>query len=193
LAFISYMDMDDLNKRSKIEELYVRFHREMYYIAMSILHNTHDAQDAVQTAILKCINYIDKIDDFNCNRTKNLIVTIIKSVATDIYRRKKRLQHEKIEDFMEPLMVDDQFTDDLIFKLSDGEYYAQRLAGLKPEYAEILTLRYYNELTNQEIAQILNISHENVRARLSRAKAALKKIIMEKCEEWNERQRGHEE
>ena len=191
LAFTLYMG--DSGKRSKLEELYIRFHKEMYYIAMSILHNTHDAQDAVQTAILKCANYIDKIEDLNCNRTKHLIVTIIRNTATDIYRRKKRLQQENLEDYPEPLVADDQFTDDIIFRLSDGEYYAQRLAELKPEYAEILTLRYYNELTNQEIAQLLDISHENVRARLSRAKAALKKIIMEQCEDTNGRKRVNEE
>ena len=129
----------------------------------------------------------------NCNRTKHLIVTIIRNTATDIYRRKKRQQHENIEDCPESLLADDQFTDYIIFRLSDGEYYAQRLAELKPEYAEILTLRYYNELTNQEIAQLLDISHENVRARLSRAKAALKKIIMEQCEDRNGRKRVHEE
>jgi len=44
----------------------------------------------VQTAILKCADYIEKIEDIDCNKTKNLIVTIIKSTATDIYRYKKK-------------------------------------------------------------------------------------------------------
>jgi RNA polymerase sigma-70 factor (ECF subfamily) len=178
--------IENAKVRSKFEELYIRYHKEMYYIAMSILCNTHDAQDAVQTAILKCADYIEKIEDINCNKTKHLIVTIIKSAATDIYRYKKKLPHEKIDDFLEYLMVEDKFSDDIIIKLSDGEYYAQCLADLKPEYAEILTLRYYNELTNLEIARLLNISHENVRVRLCRAKAALKKIIIEK---WEDRER----
>lgn len=180
--------IENTKVRSKLEELYINYHKEMYYIAMSILNNSHDAQDAVQTAILKCADYIEKIEGINCNKTKNLIVTIIKSTATDIYRYKKKHPHEKLDDFMEHLMADDQFSDDIIFKLSDGKYYAQRLAELKLEYAEILTLRYYEELTDLEIAKLLSISHENVRARLSRAKAALKKLLIEKWEEqeWKE-------
>lgn len=184
--------IDDPNIRSKLEELYISCHKEMYYIAMSILHNTHDAQDAVQTAILKCADYIEKIEDINCNKTKHLIVTIIKSTATDIYRKKKKMAHEKVDDILEHLTDEDLFSDDIIFRLSDGEYYAKRLAELKPEYAEILTLRYYNELTNSEIAQLLNISHENVRARLSRAKAALRKIIKERWDDNNERKQIYE-
>jgi RNA polymerase sigma-70 factor, ECF subfamily len=188
LAFL--LVTEDTKVRNKLEELYISYHKEMYYIAMSILHNTHDAQDAVQTTILKCADYIEKIEDIHCNKTKNLIVTIIKSTATDIYRYKKKHPHEKLDDFPEHLMADDQFSDDIIFKLSEGKYYAQRLAELKPEYAEILTLRFYEELNDMEIAKLLNISHENVRARLSRAKAALKKLLIEKWEEQERKEVG---
>ncbi|HZK70887.1 MAG TPA: sigma-70 family RNA polymerase sigma factor [Clostridia bacterium] len=157
------MIIEDAKIRNKLEDLYIRYHKEMYYIALSILNNAYDAQDAVQTAILKCADYIEKIEDINCNKTKHLIVTIIKSTAIDIYRHKKKHPHENLEDFMELSMDSSYFTDDIIIRLSDGKYYAQRLAELKPEYAEILTLRYYEELNNQEISEILNISHENVR------------------------------
>src|SRR5665647_1872254 len=146
------MIIEDAKIRNKLEDLYIRYHKEMYYIALSILNNAYDAKDAVQTAILKCADYIEKIEDINCNKTKHLIVTIIKSTAIDIYRHKKMHPHENLEDFMELSMDSSYFTDDIIIRLSDGKYYAQRLAELKPEYAEILTLRYYEELNNQEIS-----------------------------------------
>lgn len=180
---IFLLAVEDSTVRSKLEALYIRYHKEMYYIAMSILNNTHDAQDTVQTAILKCADYIEKIEGINSNKTKNLIVTIIKSTATDVYRYKKKHLNEQLDNYSDHLMGEDQFADDIIIKLSDGKYYARRLAELKSEYAEVLTLRYYEELTDLEIAGLLNISHENVRARLSRAKSALKKLLLEKRED----------
>jgi len=180
---IFLMVIENIEERNKLEDLYVRYHKEMYYIAMSILNNTHDAQDAVQTSILKCADYVEKIEDIYCNKTKNLIVTIVKNTAIDIYRHKKKHPHGNLENFMELSTYSSQFTDDIIIRLSEGSYYAERLAEVKPEYAEILTLRYYEEFNDMEISQLLNISHENVRTRLSRAKAVLKKLLVEKWEE----------
>ncbi|MDA3845466.1 MAG: sigma-70 family RNA polymerase sigma factor [Vallitaleaceae bacterium] len=171
--------IEDTKMQNKLEDIYICYHKQMYYIAMSILNNAHDAQDAVQIAILKCVDYIKKIEDINCNRTKNLIVTIIKSTAIDIYRHKKKYPHKNFDNFIEQPMNTSYFTEDIIIRLSDSKYYAERLAELKPEYAEILTLRYYEELNDMEIAELLNISHGNVRARLSRSKAALKKLLVE--------------
>ena len=55
--------------------------------------------------------------------------------------------------------------------------WLDNLAKLKIEYADILTLKYYHEFDDKEIANALCISYENVRVRLCRAKNELKKIM----------------
>lgn len=171
--------IEDEKTRNKLEELYIRYHKEMYYIAMSILSNTHDAQDCVQTSILKLADYIETIEDIHCNKTKHFIVTIIKNTSIDNYRIKKAhpvLDFEAFED-----LADDQEMklEQLIIRLADSKWMAEKLAIINPDYASILTLRYYHELKDIEIAEALNISRELVHTRLHRAKKCLKKVIMD--------------
>lgn len=72
--------------RTKLEQIYIKYKKLMYYIAVDILKDTHESEDVVQNSIIKTANYIEKIDDINSNKTKHLIVTIVKSTAIDIYR-----------------------------------------------------------------------------------------------------------
>ena len=67
--------------------------------------------------------------------------------------------------------------DDLIIDIEKSEKLAERLAELKNEYADILTLKYYHQFNDNEIANILNLKPGNVRTRLHRAKIALKNLM----------------
>lgn len=64
-----------------------------------------------------------------------------------------------------------------VIRLSDAKMIAEKLAQLSPEYADVLTLKYYFEFKDKEIAEILKTSHVNVRVRLSRAKTNLRNLM----------------
>ena len=49
---------------------------------------------------------------------------------------------------------------------------------LNENYAEVLYLKYFCELSNAEIAQLLDISYKNVSVRLHRAKNKLKALLL---------------
>ncbi|HAN21981.1 MAG: hypothetical protein A2Y15_05605 [Clostridiales bacterium GWF2_36_10] len=49
--------------------------------------------------------------------------------------------------------------------------------SLKQNYREVILLRYYNQLTPEEISTVLNIHGGTVRTRLFRATSCLKKIL----------------
>ncbi len=166
--------IEDHETRNKLEQIYVAYQKEMYYMAYDILQNVHDAQDAVQTSILKLVTYIEKIDEIKCNKTKYLIVTIVRNTAIDIYRKKKShpLMDTEEDREMEGLSLDDH-----VIRLSDAKMLAENLAKLKVEYADVLTLKYFHEFDDKEIANVLCISCDNVRVRLSRAKAKLKNLM----------------
>ncbi len=165
--------------RDKLEELYIKYKKLMYYIANDILKDIYESEDAVQSSIIKLANYLERIDDINSNKTKHLIVTIVKSTSIDIYRKKKRSPAIDIDDFSNTIESDDIPLDDLVIRLGDAEEMSKKLAELKSDYADILTLRYYHEFSNKEIGDILHISDENVRIRLYRARRALKKMMVD--------------
>lgn len=165
--------------RTKLEMIYMKYYKEMYYTAMGVLNNTDDAQDAVQSSILKISTYIKKIDEVNCNKTKHLIITIVRNTAIDIYRYKQIHPYIQLEYVDDRFINVEQYFDDIIIRLGDEELLVEKLAELKKEYAEIVILKFYYEFNELEIADVLGISYGNVRTRLSRAKIALRKLLEE--------------
>jgi RNA polymerase sigma-70 factor (ECF subfamily) len=173
------MAIEDAESRDLLEKIYRAYHKEMYYIANNILNNSHDAADVVQTSIIKLIPYIEKINDVKCNKTKYLIVTIVKNTAIDLYRKKGKQPLIDIEAAEAIPDINSQYMEDIVIRLGDAKMLAEKLAKLKSEYADVLTLKYYFEFEDVEIAEILKISITNVRVRLSRAKSHLRNLMCE--------------
>jgi len=171
------MAIEDAESRNFLEEIYRTYHKEMYYIAYNILNSSHDAADVVQTAIIKLVPYIEKINDAKCNKTKYLIVTIVKNTAIDLYRKNNKHPVIELETAENIPDLNTESIEDIVIKLGDAKMLAEKLAKLSPEYADVLTLKYYFEFGDVEIAEILKISHINVRVRLSRAKTKLRHLM----------------
>lgn len=174
LTFLLVIEAHEV--RNKLEQIYIEYQKQMYYMAYDILKNVHDAQDAVQTSILKLVIYIEEIEEIKCNKTKYLIVTIVRNTAIDIYRKKKNHPLLDTED-MDMKASDDLSLDDNVIRLSEAKMLAENLAKLKVEYADVLTLKYFYEFSDKEIANVLCISCDNVRVRLNRAKSKLKNLM----------------
>jgi RNA polymerase sigma-70 factor (ECF subfamily) len=62
-----------------------------------------------------------------------------------------------------------------------GECVQDKIRLLPESHQAVLVLFDLMELSHQEIAEILNISVENVKVRLHRARKKLKTILEEKC------------
>lgn len=164
--------------RSKLEQIYIKYKNLMYYIANDILKNTHEAEDVVQNSIIKVANYIEKIDEVNSNKTKSLIVTIVKSTSIDVYREKKDNYNIDINEVSNRMESNEIPLGDVIIRLDQAKELSEKLSKLKNEYANILTLKYYHQFNDKEIAEVLNITNENARIRLYRAKVALKQLML---------------
>ena len=64
--------------------------------------------------------------------------------------------------------VDSQYTDTW-----------EKVMALPPKYRVMIYLRYYEELSTKEMAQLLHISQSNVTTRLNRARQMLKSALEE--------------
>ena len=69
--------------------------------------------------------------------------------------------------------------DEKMINLDQAKWMLDMLTKINPAYSDILTLRYYYDYTNSEIAKVINITEGNVRVRLHRARKSIKKIIEE--------------
>ena len=72
------------------ERLYHQYLKLMLYTAYQILQNSEDAEDAVQTAFLRIATHFSSVEKNICPKTANQFVIIVRNIAIDMYRKKKR-------------------------------------------------------------------------------------------------------
>ena len=68
---IIYLQMIESDEdKSKFEQLYIMYKGLMFHVAMKILKNEFDAEDAVHQAFLSLIENLKKISDVKCPKTR---------------------------------------------------------------------------------------------------------------------------
>jgi len=167
------MAIENEADRDKVSGIYKRYSRTMLYIAKSILHDTHLAEDAVSEAFVRIIKNLKKIDTADCYRTRGFVVIIVRNIALDMLRWQNRNQTTHLDENLEYSDDSDFVLDDISAKEA-YEKIAERIAGMNKAYSDILYLKYGLGLSDEEIGRMLGISQENVRMRLSRARKSLK-------------------
>ncbi len=147
--------------------------------------------------------YLPKIYSYIFNRTGNKEVTedITSQTFTTAllkiktYRYKGcsfgawlyRIAHNKTVDYFRSVQKVDNLDFEKIVSSESSESDAEKrerqlfilnaLKDLAPQYQELITLKYFQELENEEIAEILGCRRETVAVKLHRSMRALKKIL----------------
>lgn len=153
--------------REAYQEIVVQHMRSAYYVALAFVHNHQDALDLSQEAFIKAFRKIKKFD------TKRpffpWFYRILKNLCIDHYKHRRRLNEVPLEN-VRVLEVEHE----------DREMKKALWKGideLPDEQKEIIVLRYFQQLSYQEIAEILDKPIGTVMSSLYYAKKRLKGIV----------------
>jgi len=168
-------------ERTILEQLYSEYGQVMFSVANEILRDPALAEDAVHCAFLKLAGKAAKIDDVFSKKTRGFLIIIARNTAIDFYRKRKN-EIKNIEQNRYELAFKE--TSNLLPQgIAITNEKIEKVQGLinslDPKYGDVLLLKYYNNLPNHIIAELLDISAENVAVRLYRAKNMLAKRIGE--------------
>lgn len=153
--------------RPKLERLYLEYRSVMFCAANEILHNEHEAEDAVQQAFMKIAENLDKVPDELSNKTKAFVVTIAENTAIDRYRKLKR--HGDCELFEEACGIEANSADELV----------SCILKLPARYRQFILLKYYHGYSTREIAKLLGMSSAAASKTAQRAKQRLEQLCRE--------------
>ena len=148
-------------KKQIVEEMLIENYAKYYKLAYSYVRNESDAQDIVQEGAYKAI--------LNCNSLKNdsyadtWIYRIMINEAITHFRRKKK-ETVGMDNLLETETITDSYQDIDLYHAIDALETLDRT---------ILTLRYFEELKLEQIAQITQQNLNTVKTRLYRT---LKKL-----------------
>ena len=172
MLFVCLAMCETEEEKTKFEKIYKEYKKHMFYTAYKILRNKHDAEDAVSKAFLVIVKNLKNISEVRCHKTMGYVVIIVENIAIDMYRKEKRHGTTPIDD-VEYRLVDGTSTEQLVESMVTRNV----LSLLPSSYREVLMLKYMNGYKNAEIAEMLNITEENLRHRMMRAKNKLAKIL----------------
>ena len=127
----------------------------------------------------------DKISTYNeTYKFKTWLITIAKNIHIDFLRLKKAsIINERSHDHDERVkeIIDESPTpEDTIITEQNLAKLLRDIKKLKPHYQEVINLRYFQELSYQEISNALKEPMSNIKVKLLRAKKLLAEIIQKK-------------
>lgn len=157
--------MDFIFDDKLIEEVVYTYSDMVYRIALNILCNPEDANDIMQDVFLRLIRSKNKIKSREHIKHWLIKVTIncSKSKVTESYKR-HTVPISEISESSVSCKTEIDETIAIVMKLPE-------------KYKVPIHLYYYQQLTVDEIAEILGITKSGVRSRLSRGRKMLKEIL----------------
>lgn len=178
--------LDTKEEKDKLEQIYERYYGTMLAVAKGIIAGHALAEDAVSDAILKVIKNLQKITDVSSHKTKAYIVIIVRSSAIDLLRKQKSYREVSIVDNYELLDNSASLSD--IFTMKESyDIIVKHIRALPNPLSDVLYLSAVFGHSTEEISELLNISKDNVRQRLSRAKSQVRITLEQEGIEYAEK------
>jgi len=163
--------------RNKLEQIWSMYHGLMLYIAKGILTNHATAEDAVSEAYIKIIRNIDKLDNISSYQSKAYIVSIVRSVSIDMYRKSKNVT-EASDEVLEIIPDNDINVLEGIV-IDEGVNAIKAAIKLLPIHLkDVVYLSLVHGYNHSEIAKMLDITEAASKMRLYRAKAEIRKRLV---------------
>ena len=148
-------------------EIVNRYMRKAYYVALSFVHNHQDALDISQEAFIKAFR---KIKSFSTEKPFfPWFYKLMKNLCLDHLRRRSRVKEVPLEG----IPVQAEVREDRELK----EVLWRGIESLPFEQREIVILRYFQQLSYSEIAEMTEKPVGTVMSSLYYAKKKLKKTV----------------
>lgn len=174
LIYLNLIETEEAKR--KFERIYLSYKQTMFYAANRILKNHHSSEDAVHQAFLRIVDNLDKINETDCHKTRAFLVVITEHIAIDIYRKRKREDMVSFDELEIYIAGNTSPEDEVIDEVSSA------ILKLPVNYSTVLRLKFSGGYNDAEIAEILDITEDNVRQRISRAKKKLSELLQKEGE-----------
>ncbi|MAO08318.1 MAG: RNA polymerase subunit sigma-70 [Alteromonas sp.] len=166
-------------KQSAFNFLLDYFWNQVYGFQLKRINNEHDAEDITIETFSKAFDRIETFDEKYQFGT--WLVAISKNIQIDKTRKKNASIYSHTTDASDEHVrkIPDQNPspeDKLITEQNLAELL-RYIKQLKPHYQDIINLRYFQEMSYNEISDHLEEPLSNVKVRLLRAKKLLAEII----------------
>ncbi|GGD29398.1 MULTISPECIES: RNA polymerase sigma factor SigW [Pontibacillus] len=167
---------------SAFEDVVTFYQNKVYQICYRMLGNAHEAEDIAQEAFIRAYTNIHSYDE---NRKfSTWLYRIATNLSIDRIRKKKpdyfldaEVRGTEGLTMYSQISADEDLPEEEVESLELQEYIHQEILKLPAKYRSVIVLRYIDELSLQEISDILDIPVGTVKTRVHRGREALRKKL----------------
>jgi RNA polymerase sigma-70 factor (ECF subfamily) len=161
------------NTRAAMEMVIRKYRQPLYFHARYIVKDHQEAYDLVQEVFIKAMRETRLYDeDF---KIKAWLFRVTSNLCFNAVRNRKRRGT-----ILDTMMKPEAFGADQLETIFAGEQRSEvmeALEALTEDHKQILLLRYYDDLSYAEIADVLQVKLGTVMSRLSRARMRLMEVM----------------
>ena len=157
--------------KPSVEELVETYQNRLFAVAFNVCKNAHDAEDVVQDTFIQYLSQKREFESEEHIRAWLLRVAInkAKNKVTSFFHRNVF----PLEEYMQTLQFPSEESGDLF----------EAVMKLPEKYRIVIHLFYYEDYSTKEIADILKLTTDNVKIRLSRGRKLLRTTLKEVWED----------
>ncbi|OGZ94883.1 MAG: hypothetical protein A2633_02305 [Candidatus Sungbacteria bacterium RIFCSPHIGHO2_01_FULL_47_32] len=163
----------------RLFEILVRKYQAPFFrTALRVVHNRQDAEDVVQEAFLKIYSKARLFKKREGASLKSWIYAVLVNTAISHIRKHKQAKLKELQwdPVLDSVLPDPEGLQE-IEKREVQSVLAGILTELPTELRAVLEMRYFEDESYKTIAARTNISLENVKIRIHRAKKAAREIL----------------
>lgn len=165
------------------EAIFREYKDMVYKTAYLILGDAHEAEDVLQEVFIKVHKSLDSFDS-----RKGAFSTWLRRITVNHCVTERRNRHlaslslslERLEEEgFDPEDADSQRPEELAVKKEESHRIQRAMKTLDRKHRAVVTLRYFDQLSYEEIAQVMSIPLGTVKSRLNTAIQALRQELVE--------------
>lgn len=159
---------------TEVSNIWADFHKELKAFILNKTRNSADTDDILQEVFIKIIHNIDKVNQ--AENLRHYLYGIVRNAINDYFRNKKQIvDNSEIEE-----KLTEEETQSLNSKIAEC-CIRPFIHKLPENYREALLITEFQNISQKELAEKLNISYSGAKSRVQRGKEKLKELLLNCC------------
>lgn len=148
-----------------------KYENKIYTLLLRMIRDAQEAQDLTQECFIKAYHYLHSYDPER--KFSSWLYRIASNLClTALQARQKKQQHPG--ELEEDWLVDEDSPESILLKKEHVSEIREVIDALPDHYRMVLLLRYLEDMSYQEISDVLQIPMSTVQVRIHRAKIKLR-------------------
>ena len=157
-------------------KLYEEHVQAVYHYLIVRIQNQKEAEDLTSNVWENVLRNIKNLNSNNTTVFRAWLFTITRNCFNKFLSEKIKNKKVDFEEESEKFMCEDPLPQEILKEKENASQIHVLINALPEEQRETLTLRYFSDLRNKEIAKILTVSEKTVASNLYRALQTLRDL-----------------